>query len=183
MELTLEHATIEDQEEVPPEGGPRLCACGCGGPLRNGAKRAYLRGHKALAEAEGGQVDRDPEPGEESHRRVYRATTKIKTEMRETIEAYMAMMCAAWSMKDPLCANAVIDIIPQTAEKLVPILARNQIFVRYFQTSNGFRDGMDLFLTLLPALQVIAAHHLFHTIGTETQMQNGEVPNYNEYVA
>ena len=181
MELTLEHAPLSEDQDPDSPDAVRLCACGCGESLRDGAKRAYIRGHKSRADAE--KIDPDPEPGDESRKRVYRASAKIKKEMQDTLEAYGAMLCAGWALRDPLCGNVALEVLPATVEKLVPILARNQVAVKYFTTSNNFREVVDVFVTLFPLVQVITAHHLFHSVGTPTQEQNGEVPNYNGYVA
>ena len=179
--MTLEHApmdTDDDLDEAPPEGGPRLCACGCGEPLRQGAKRAYLRGHRARAEAE--NVDADPSPSDEP-KRSRKPSARIQREVQDTIEAYLGVIATGWAIKDPLCGNVLADVTPNIAEKAVPLLARNPVIVKYLTKSSNFKEIMDLALAILPLIQVVYAHHMSHTISVGQHEE--QVQNYNDYVA
>lgn len=183
MTLTLESHPIDldpDVDETPPEGGPRLCACGCGEPLRDGAKRAFLRGHKARMDAD--NIGADPDPSDDGSRRTYRKPSqRIQKEVQDTVEAYLAMIFTGWAMKDPVCGTVALDITPNVAEKAVPLLCRNPKIVSYLTKGNNFKDVMDFIIAVLPLVQIAYAHHLSHTVGVGPDEQ--PVQNYNDYVA
>lgn len=172
-DLSLEHGTLTGEE------GPRLCACGCGEPLKEDAKQAFIRGHKTrMLEA----VPDDPEPGEEAKAKAtIRVTARVKKEMQETISSYLSMIGGVWEMSDPICASELTERADKIAEKLTPVLARNQAFVRYFRSSSSFKESMDLFIVLAPLGKKIAQHHLFHTIGDREV--SGPPVDYNAFVA
>lgn len=173
-ELLLEHEPFSDDD------GVRYCACGCGEALKEGAKRTYIHGHK-LRMVEG-DIGPDPEPSDEAKTRgTVRVTLKVKREMQESIEAYLALGAGMFAMSDPLCGGALVDQSQLIAEKLVPILARNQTAVRYFRSSSTFKESMDLILVLWPVAAMIGKHHIFHTVGVVEQGQ--PVVSYNDFVA
>lgn len=180
-EMVLESFPLMDEDT------DRYCACGCGERLKPGAKRTFIHGHKKAARHRSGDVEDegiepDPEPSEAAVAKAsIRVTARVKKEMQETLEAYLSMGAGVWAMSDPYCGGALVDQASLIAEKLVPVLARNQTAVRYFRSSTAFKEGMDLFLVLWPVMQMVGRHHLFHTIGDV----NAEVPvvDYNGYVA
>ena len=170
-ELTVEHGSLDDLV--------RYCACGCGEPIPEESKREYLYGHKLRAL---GNVPDDPEPSTEAvAKATVRVTAKIRKEMQDSLEAYLLMGAGVWEMSDPYCAPVLTERATLIAEKLTPILARNQAFVRFFRSSSGFKEGMDLFQVLWPLAKIIGQHHLFHSVGDK----NDGMPqvNYNAYVA
>lgn len=172
--LELEHVSFSDDE-------PLLCACGCGQPLKEGAKRTYIHGHKLAMDQ--GIIANDPEPSDEAHVRAsVRVTAKVKAEMQESLEAYLSLAAGMWAMSDPLCGNVAMNQSKVIAERLVPLLARNQTAVRYFRSSSTFKDTLDLILVLAPVAQMIGRHHLFHTVSINPQGEQEQV-NYNAFVA
>lgn len=182
--MTLETQPLDADPEVnetPPEGGPRLCACGCGEPLRDGAKRAFLRGHKARMDAD--NVGADPDPSDSGPRTHSRRgiSARIQKEIQETVEAYLGILATGFAFKDPICGPVALDIVPNVAEKAVPLLARNPKIVSYLTKGNNFKEVMDFALAVLPLIQVVYAHHMSHTISVGPDQE--PVNNYNEYVA
>lgn len=174
--LELTHGTLTGEE------GPRLCACGCGEPLKEDAKRAFIHGHKQRMLED--RIEDDPEPGDEAKvKATIRVTARIKKEMQESIEAYLAMAAGIWGARDPICGGTLVQASPDIAEKLVPILARNQMFVRYFRSSSSFKEGMDLFIVLYPVLQTILAHHVFHTVELARNGEPVQQVDYSNYAA
>lgn len=127
-------------------------------------------------------VGADPDPSEEGARRTYRKPSqRIQKEIQDTLEAYLGIISTGWAMKDPVCGGVALDIVPNVAEKAVPLLARNPKIVAYLSKGNNFKEVMDFALACLPLIQVVYAHHMAHTIGVG---QNDEpVQNYNDYVA
>lgn len=181
MELTLDSAPLADDQtfnDPVPEGGPRLCACGCGEPLRDGAKRAYIRGHKARMDAE--TVDADPDPADEPKRVTRKPSARITKSVQETIEAYLGILATGWAMRDPYCGSIALDHYENIAAKAAPLLAKNPIVVKYLTTGSNFKEAMDLALAMLPVIQAVYAHHMAHSVTIE---QNEPKQNYNEYVA
>lgn len=173
-EMTLEHIPFTDDE------GVVYCACGCGEPLKPDAKRSYIHGHKLRMQE--GAIGDDPEPSEEAKSRgTVRVTARVKKEMQDSLEAYLAFGAGMWAMSDPLCGGRLVDQASDIAEKMVPILARNQTAIRYFRSSSSFKDTMDLILALWPVAQMIGKHHLFHTVVTQEQEQTAV--DYNSFVA
>lgn len=183
MTLTLESQELDPDptsDETPPEGGPRLCACGCGEPLRDGAKRAFLRGHKARFDAD--NVGADPDPSDAAPRTSSRRiSARVQKEVQETIEAYLGMFAAGWELKDPLCGGVAAQIVPNVAAKSVPLLARNPKIISYLSKGNNFKDVMDFVIAIAPLVQVVYAHHMSHTIRTGPEQE--AVPNYGDYTA
>ena len=188
MTMTLETQPIDADpdaivvnDDTPPEGGPRLCACGCGEPLREGAKRAFLRGHKARMDAE--NVGPDPDPSDAGSRKSYsrRISAKIEKEIQETVEAYVGMLATMWSFNDPICGDVALSITPNIAEKAVPLLARNPKIVSYLTKGNSFKEIMDFMIAIAPLVKVAYAHHFSKTITMNAEQE--VVPNYNEYTA
>lgn len=183
--MTLETHELDpdpDVDRIPPEGGPRLCACGCGEPLREGAKRSFLRGHKARFDAD--NIGADPDPSDGPAKRTYTrrsVSAKVQREIQETIEAYLGVIATGFAVKDPICGSVALDHVPNIAAKAAPLLARNAKIAEYLTKSSNFKEVLDLALAILPLAQVVYAHHMAHTISTG---QNEEpVRNYNDYVA
>lgn len=174
-DLELEHETFTDPE-------PRLCACGCGNPLKEGAKRTYIHGHKLAMDM--GEIPDDPEPSDEAKTKgLVRVTAKVRTEIQESVEAYLGFAAGAWAMQDPYCGNALLDQTKQISAKLVPILARNQMAVKYFRSSSNFKDTMDLFLVLWPVFQAIGKHHVFHTVIVDPSGTPQQAVDYSAFGA
>lgn len=184
MTMTLESQALDpdpDVFETPPEGGPRLCACGCGEPLREGAKRAFLRGHKARMDAE--NVGADPDPSDAGSRKSYarRVSARVEKEIQDTVEAYLGVLSTMWAMKDPICGEVALEITPNVAAKAVPLLAKNPKIVSYLTKGNSFKEIMDFALAVAPLVRVVYAHHLSRTISVGQDQE--PVQNYNEYTA
>lgn len=185
MTMTLESHELDpdpDVSETPPQGGPRLCGCGCGEPLRAGAKRSYLRGHKARMDAN--NVGADPDPSDPGSRTSYSrraVTARVQKEIQETVEAYLGIAATGFAMKDPICGGVALDIVPNVAEKAVPLLSRNPKIVAYLTKGNNFKEVMDFALAVLPLVQVVYAHHMAHSIKMGAEQE--AVPNYDEYRA
>ena len=183
--MTLESQPLDLDPDVtnepPPEGGPRLCACGCGEPLRDGAKRSFLRGHKARMDEN--NIGPDPDPSDTGSRTNYqrRVSARIQKEIQETVEAYIGIFSTGWALKDPVCGNVALEITPNIAEKAVPLLCRNPKIVSYLSKGNNFKDIMDFVLAILPLIQVVYAHHMSHTISTGPEQE--PVNNYADYTA
>lgn len=174
-------SALELEVETFTEDSPRLCACGCGMPLKEGAKRTYIHGHKLAMER--GEDVPDPEPSDEAvQRSTIRVTAKIKREMEESVKDYLIMAAGVWEMSDPVCGEVATARAEKIAEKLVPVLCRNQSAVRFFARSGSFHDGMDLMMAVWPVIKIAGQHHLFHTVG---QTQRAEAPQFplNGFVA
>lgn len=187
-----------------------ICQCGCGESLPEGSTRQYKRGHKdrvtnpvtdtgfvetPIDESEldtlfslddaAAQTPDDPEPKTEPEFKP-KSTLKITAALRRDVEGKLAFAFALsgqmWVMADPTCGSAFLNQSPEIAKKLTPIVCQSPDVVRWLTKSSNFMLWVDLFMVCLPVVQIIIAHHIFHTVATDVVNANGQRVTPNKYV-
>lgn len=183
-----------------------VCQCGCGELLPEGSTRQYKRGHKARVEnpdtvfteetedtEEPFTIDdaaretpNDPPPRDQAEFKAPKSHVRVTAAMKRDIEGKIAfgLMVTGqmWSMTDPVCGNAFLEVSPDAARDLTPILCQSPEVVRFLTKSGNYMLWVKLVMTLAPVFQVVFAHHIAKRIGMD-YIPNGYAPTPDsEYV-
>lgn len=183
-----------------------VCQCGCGDLLPEGSTRQYKRGHKARVEnpddafteepTGGGEpftiddaareTPDDPAPKDQPEFKPPKTHVRVTAAMKRDIEGKVAfgLMVTGqmWSMTDPVCGNAFLEVSPDAARDLTPILCQSPEVVRFLTKTGNYMLWVRLVMTLAPVFQVVFAHHIAKRIGMD-YIPNGYNPApASEYV-
>ncbi len=183
------------------------CACGCGELLPEESTRQYKRGHKTRVNnpendfteipADGDrevftlddaaretQDDAPPkdQPDFKAPKPAVRITASVKKDIEGKVAFGLMVTGQMWAMTDPLCGNTFLDMAPDVAKKLTPILCQSPDVVRMLTKSGTYIMWVELIMALAPVFQMVFAHHVAKTVGVQ-QFPNGYTPvPESEYV-
>jgi hypothetical protein len=130
----------------------------------------------------------DPKPGKvrRTKGRVSRpaapvkATAAQKRQVADALVLLQSLLGGGIQLRDPVCGGAIVTNAEKVAEKAVPIICRNPLWLEWFTGSAGFLDVLGLAMALRPVLTTVWGHHISHTISTE---EDGEPVDYSGYSA
>jgi hypothetical protein len=173
-----------------------VCQCGCGELLPEESTRQYKRGHKTRAENPdtvfteeteepftlddaARETPDDPPPKDQQEFKTPKPKTRVTAATRKDIEGKIAfglmMTGQMWSMTDPVCGNAFLEVSADTARDLTPILCQSPEIVRFLTKTGSYMLWVKLIMTLAPVFQVVFAHHIAKRMGME-YIPNGYAP-------
>ena len=185
---TLTDVVSADQREVKPVtetaemlDGVRYCECGCGQTIHKENRSGYARGHKSKhrfaqlqkelnnsSEGVNGNdqsrtlLDSVPDfpsfPGD-------KLSKEVKQDIQDKLDFILSLLGVAWESKDPICGGEFSLRATKIAEKLVPIIARNETLLKFFSTSGQYSATFELAMVLWPIAKVTVQHHVTHSIG------------------
>jgi hypothetical protein len=168
--------------------------------LPDGSTRQYKRGHKVRAEnpdtvfteeteeGTGGsftlddaarETPDDPPPKDQPEFKPPKSHVRVTAAMKRDIEGKVAfgLMVTGqiWSMTDPVCGGAFLEVSPNAAKDLTPILCQSPDVVRFLTKTGNYILWLNLMMTLAPVFQVIFAHHIAKRVGMD-YIPNGYAP-------
>ena len=167
---------MEDIGELAPDGGwEETSLPGAGAaPERTERPRSY----KAVPDAPGAP-EADPGPAHATKQfrkrargtassRPARVTVPVRTDIAAKIEFALTVPGAVWQARDPLCGGVFIGQVPATAAALTNIVCESPDLIAFFTGPGGaFMRWLEVGAALMPVVQVVAAHHVYHSIGIE----------------
>lgn len=131
----------------------------------------------------------DPKPGKTRRSRRPRvskpaapvkATAAQRRQVADALVMIQSIVGGGIQLRDPICGGSIVANAEKVAEKTVPIICRNPLWLEWFTGSAGFLDVMGLAMALRPVLATAWGHHVSHTIGRE---EDGEPVDYSGYSA
>jgi hypothetical protein len=87
-----------------------------------------------------------------------------------------------WKARDPLCGGVFVEQIPETADAFTDIVCDSADLLAFFSGPGGnFMKALKAGAALMPVVQVVAAHHVYHSI--DEQQPDMQQPGYADYAA
>lgn len=171
-------AQWEDMGEIGPEsdpeplegpGGPEIPA-GAREPARDDAGPAHAR--KEWRKAAKGKTRPGP----------VRVTASIRGDIDAKVRFALTVPGAIWQARDPMCGGTFVQQAPEIADALTDIICDSADLVAFFAGPGGnFMKALKLGAALMPVIQVVAAHHVYHSIDAEPA--DPVQPDYGQYAA
>jgi hypothetical protein len=82
-----------------------------------------------------------------------------------------------------LCGGVFIQQRPEIADALTDIVCDSADLIAFFSGPGGnFMKALKVGAAVMPVIQVVAAHHVYHSIGEERQ-GDPLAPDYDQYAA
>lgn len=108
-----------------------------------------------------------------------RITATIRTDINAKISMPLEIFGHIWGSRDPYCGGTFIKQRPQIADALTDIVCQSADLVQFFTgTGGGFMLYLQLGAALWPVVEVGFAHHVYHTIGEETENPHEPAQRY-----
>jgi hypothetical protein len=109
-----------------------------------------------------------------------RITATIQADIHAKISMPLEIMGQIWAARDPLCGGRFLEQRPAIADAFTDIVIESADLVAFFTGPGGaFMKYLNLGAALWPVAEVVAAHHVYHTIELEAEPQ----PNPTSYAA
>jgi hypothetical protein len=160
--------------------GVRHCACGCGTVIHKENRSGYSRGHKSKHRFE--QLNKElnetresPEAKEQKNLLDSigdvpsfpgdKLSKEVKADIQDKLDFVLSLMGVAWEAKDPYCGGEFSSRATRIAEKLVPLIARNETLLSFFSTGTKYSATFELAIVLWPVAKMTVQHHITHTVG------------------
>lgn len=116
-------------------------------------------------------------------KRPVRVTASVRGDIDAKIRFALTVPGAIWQARDPVCGGTFIDQRDDIAEALTDIVCDSADLVAFFAGPGGnFMKALKLGAALMPVIQMVAAHHVYHTIEGE-QPGDAQQPDYGSYAA
>ena len=94
-----------------------------------------------------------------------RVTAGVRGDINAKLRFVLQVPGTIWQARDPLCGGTFIEQVPDTAEALTDIVCDSTDLVLFFTGPAGaFMRWLSVGAALMPVVQVMAAHHVYHTI-------------------
>ena len=121
--------------------------------------------------------------GKRAPGRPVRVTATVRGDIDAKIRFALMVPGQIWKARDPLCGGTFVEQTPEIAEAFTDIVCDSADLVAFFTGPGGnFMKALKLGAALMPVLQVVAAHHVYHTIEGE-QPADMQQPDYGRYAA
>lgn len=161
--------------------GIRHCACGCGQVIHKENRSGYARGHKSkhrFAQLQSELKEAQPNSSDDSQARNLldsvpdipsfpgdKLSKEVKQDIQDKCDFLLSLLGVAWESKDPYCGGEFSRRATLIAEKLVPIIARNETLLTFFSSSGKYSATFELGIVLWPIAKMTVQHHVTHTVG------------------
>lgn len=101
-------------------------------------------------------------------RKAARVTVGIRNDIDAKIRFALQVPGAIWQARDPLCGGVFVQQIPDTAEAFTDIVCDSPDLIAFFTGPGGsFMKFLKVGAALMPVVQVVAAHHVYHSVELE----------------
>ena len=110
-----------------------------------------------------------------------RLTGKVRNDINSKISLVLEVPGRVWAAKDPLCGGTFVEQRPEIADALTEIVCGSPDLVAWFSGSGGqFMLWLNLLMAVAPVGQVVAAHHVYHSV---EDVADAQQPDYQSYAA
>jgi hypothetical protein len=123
-------------------------------------------------------------PAPKARGRAVRVTATIRADITAKISMPLEIGGRIWAVRDPLCGGVFVQQRPDIADALADIICDSADLVAFFTGPGGaFMKYLNLGAALWPVLEVVAAHHVYHTVRLEDAAQAPQQPDMTGYAA
>ena len=131
-------------------------------------------------------LEPDPKPDRKRAPRVReggrsRITAAQRRQVEDALVILMTMPAAGWALRDPHCGNAALQAVKPTAKSLVPIIARNPVWLAWFTSDTGWLNWLGVAVALKPVATAVWSHHVAKTVSAPQAGEDGETDAYAGY--
>ena len=109
-----------------------------------------------------------------------RVTAGIRADIHAKISMPLEIAGQIWNVRDPACGGAFLTQRPAIADALADIVIDSPDLVNFFMgPAGGFMKYLNLGAALWPVAEMVAAHHVWHTVEVAPVEEGaGQVPAY-----
>jgi hypothetical protein len=93
----------------------------------------------------------------------------VRKEITETVDAYVEILTAGWSLTDDYCSSVMDEQRPEVVERIVKIICKHPAWVRALQEGDGLKDWFLLAVALKPVGQALWLHHVSKEVADNDQ--------------
>jgi hypothetical protein len=105
-----------------------------------------------------------------------RVTQAVRRDVAAKIGIPLAILGSVYEMRDPFCGGAFQQIRKELGAELAELVCDSPGLLAFFLGRGGaYMRYLNIGFTLLPWLEMMAAHHLMHSVGQKAS-QDGHVP-------
>ena len=101
------------------------------------------------------------------------SNASVKKEVRDEIEAFIALMNVPVALRDPVCGGAVMQQREAIADALAEIAMRNPAVLKFLRSGGDIMVYMKLVTALSPVVMTVYQHHF---AGHEQEEERYEQP-------
>lgn len=170
----------EDMGEIGPESAP--------GPLEDPGGPEIPSGPREPARDDAGPAHARKEWRKQVPRKgpfrpkVNRVPANVRGDIDAKVRFALTVPGAIWQARDPVCGGIFVQQAPEIADALTDIICDSADLVAFFAGPGGnFMKALKLGAALMPVIQMVAAHHVYHSIEAEPVDPNQ--PDYGQYAA
>jgi len=114
--------------------------------------------------------------------RAIRVTVSVRADITAKIAMPLEIGGQIWRARDPLCGSVFLEQRAAVAEALADIVCDSPDLVAWFTgPMGGFMKYLNLGAALWPVLEMIAAHHVYHSV--ELAPEDAQEPPQVQYAA
>jgi len=123
-------------------------------------------------------------PAPASRPRSIRVTAGVRADISAKIALPLEIAGRILEARDPFCGGAFVAQRPEISDALTDIVCDSADLVAFFTgPAGGFMKYMNLAAALWPVLEVMAAHHVYHTIGPVEAPESAVTGTAGQYAA
>jgi hypothetical protein len=115
-----------------------------------------------------------------------RVTAAVRRDVNAKIRFIAVPVCRLWEIRDPVCGGAAVQAEPNASAAFTDIVLQSPDLIAWFTgPAAGFMVYLNLFMAVLPVLQVVYAHHVSHGIKDAEDYANarGAAVDRDQYAA
>ena len=106
-----------------------------------------------------------------------RITAGIRADIKAKISMPLEIGGQIWAARDPLCGGRFLDQRDPIAEAFTDIVCDSADLVAFFTGPGGaFMKYLNLGAAVWPVAEMVAAHHVYHTIALEPAQDGPGAP-------
>jgi hypothetical protein len=111
--------------------------------------------------------------------RAPRVTVAVRADIDAKVRFALQVPGAIWQARDPVCGSVFVQQIPGTAEAFADIICDSADLVAFFTGPGGnFMKALKVGAALMPVVQVVMAHHVYHSIEAAEVQADDDMTRY-----
>ena len=111
---------------------------------------------------------RKQQPKPRTPGRTLRITAGVRADINAKISMPLEISGHIWAARDPLCGGRFLDQREAIADAFTDIVCDSADLVAFFTGPGGaFMKYLNLGAALWPVAEMVAAHHVYHTVALE----------------
>ena len=106
-----------------------------------------------------------------------RITNTIRADINAKISMPLTIAGGIWAARDPLCGGRFLEQREPIADALTDIVCDSADLVAFFTGPGGaFMKYLNLGAAVWPVAEMVAAHHVYHTVALEGPQEAAGAP-------